>query len=301
MSQILNFLWINEEILPRSGDSGAQVVPEKYLQNIKDFSARNPSTEIILWLDSELAGADRMQGFHQKYLHAGLNISLRDLQEIPLYAKDPFLQDREERIGHGKRRMLVRKADLARVYVVDYVLGTMAADSVFYCDADIEPLDISGPEISEKLAQHSVVFGCSSRNGVHYGSYLENQFFGLMRSEASFLSGLLLPATRYDVVNNGDGWEAFIQCAKARYGSIGADKSVQTKEIPGSIKRDEISRFPAWMIVIGVEEVVADLDIRKARRAWEKFKDDYLFVEIQPTVGAKPPCSSELPFGYGLD
>lgn len=279
---VLNYVWISRQEEPSADFSARKSpIPEKYADHAIKMIRAYPETEFLVWIDEFLAPAGSRQILKDMLEKAGcLNAHVRDLNEIPLYAA-------EKEYFHGPisdlhmDRQIYKKADMARIIVIDHVLREDLADTVFYADLDIEELQLRSENLQKSIEDHGVVFARSSRNGIHIQAHLENQFFGISRSQASFVSDLLLPVTYHAIMRrNDDGWNAFVACAVRQYGqeSCGLNgKSIITREIPGSIRRDEVMPVKTLFAIFPFmyESLVADgldFSVEKALRLWRDKK-----------------------------
>src|SRR4051812_48786583 len=90
MSKVLNYLWLSLDFpsAEQEQQRTSFTMPAAYVKNLLETAARNPDTDVQLWVD------DKRLTPHQKYdmkkKISAPNVDICNLREIPEYANESF-------------------------------------------------------------------------------------------------------------------------------------------------------------------------------------------------------------------
>lgn len=173
---------------PQPTEPFHQPIPQKTLENMLHIAEKNPSANVILWVDSKRLTPVQFDWLTETVeQYPSDNLALLDLRSIGEYNKDRFYNNPQLAPGWGmdKHSMIWRQVDSAKLLIClqgDY-------DQVFYSDGDMTNLSVDSEEVQTPLAKHGLLFrgGTLPSNG-HV--FFENQLFAFSRRRKAIFEQL---------------------------------------------------------------------------------------------------------------
>ena len=200
IKQSLNYVWINKHPF-ESRDNELCGVPLKYLDRAIANANRYPHTKVNIWLDFDLLDASSLFFVaSHSYLFGdnSLNITIRNLHEIPKYRKDQVFQPKGEELTD-----IWARVDYARLLVLRHVLKHDDVTDAFYSDFDVKDTNIQCDHVKACMNKYGLIFG-----GVKNGQR-ENGFLGFRSDEPTDFLERLIKTTRKMAKQGDDGFGVY--------------------------------------------------------------------------------------------
>lgn len=200
----VNYVWICPRESSRKDRDHATRLPLHAFERIYENVRKYPEASFNLWLDfRQLSLSDRFFLDSHRYLFNEGDLSVRNLREIPEYAKSPGF-DVDSDIA------LYARADCARVLVLNHLLKGADDMAVVYSDLDCQDVGLSSPRLVSTVQEYGLAYGHSGRHGV------VNGFIALQGDKGrAFMQDYLLSRTMTDFFKNKvNHFGAFIKAVR---------------------------------------------------------------------------------------